>query len=641
MNFKSFNERRNFLKTVGSAAAAGAVPTLDVLNNMAHAAGGIDPAQVGVDYKAIVCVFFYGGQDHSNILIPYQDGDAAGTATAGTTVEFDRYALARSNFSTANPTGDAPTQAIGSPNLAYTRALLAPTALPATVVNSLTGTTAATAAGWTTNTHGRQFALHPSYSELAALYNAANSKLAVVANVGPLIAPLSRAQWYGSSATRPPVPLNLYSHDDQQKSWMSGTANIANPSVGTGGRIANHSAITTLNANALVPTQISLDGSNSFMLTDVNPSPSAIAYQIGTGSIGRLQTGTTTPPWTTVGTTTCNTLPSFVAGNPSSPYCMSGGPVTLNSGYNGNATLKGAFTSRMNGVSEASSIYSDQWRKTMRASIDTQVVLAQAFLNSPPTEDIVTPFVPIIGSGSTYNYLAAQLRMVASMIRASSQLGDSGTPLKRQVFFVAIGGFDTHGNEFWDSNPRINRQISQAINAFWTAMGSIKIVGDVPGSTASAQGNVTLVTMSDFGRTLDSNGAGSDHGWGTHQIVLGGAVKGGKIYGQNHNVTAAQAGTSPYMGTDAVIREDLTAGAMPRIGIPPGSGAPNTAGSRCKGLNHMLDRGELLPTTSGDAVMATIAKWFGIPPAELTGATGVFPTLAAAHPNGSDIGFMS
>ena len=97
----------------------------------------------------------------------------------------------------------------------------------------------------------------------------------------------------------------------------------------------------------------------------------------------------------------------------------------------------------------------------------------------------------------------------------------------------------------------------------------------------------------------------------------------------------------PYLGTSPTIREDLTAGAIPRIGIPPGSSAPNTAGSRCNGLNHMLDRGELLPTTSGDAVMATVAKWFGIPPAELTGATGVFPTLAAAHPNGSDIGFMS
>lgn len=648
MNFKSlspfasFKQRRDFLKIAGSAAAAGALPTLDALTNVAHAAGGIDPAQVAADYKAIVCVFFYGGQDHSNLLIPYQDGNAAGTLPATTTVEFDRYALARSNFSTANPGGDTPNQANG--NLAFTRAQLAATALPATTGNSLNGgASAPTAAGWTTNTHGRQFALHPNYAELKALYD--SQQLAVIANVGPLIAPINRAQWYGPSASRPATPANLYSHDDQQKSWMSGTANITNPSVGIGGRIANDAAITALNAGALVATQISIDGSNTFMLTDLNPSPSAIAYQLGTGSIGRLQTATTTPVWTTVGTTTCNSDSSFIndARNASSPYCVRGGPIAISNGSgnvsSGNPTLKSAFLSRMNATSEGSSIYSDQWRQTMKQSVDTEAVISAAFINSPPTEEIVAPFIPIIGGGSTglpYNNLAAQLRMVAAMIRASSQLDASSGPLKRQIFFVGIGGFDTHGSEFWRNNVSLNGQISKAINAFWTAMGNIKVIG---APAASAQGNVTLFTMSEFGRTLDSNGEGSDHGWGTHQIVLGGAVKGGKIYGQDHNITAAQAGTSPFLGTNATVRADLTAGAVPRVGLPPNRySAPNTAGLRCNGLNHMLDRGELLPTTSSDAVVATVARWFGVPPASLG---SVFPTLATAHPVGSDIGFMS
>ena len=74
-------------------------------------------------------------------------------------------------------------------------------------------------------------------------------------------------------------------------------------------------------------------------------------------------------------------------------------------------------------------------------------------------------------------------------------------------------------------------------------------------------------------------------------------------------------------------RADLTAGAVPRIGLPPDRySAPNTAGLRCNGLNHLLDRGELLPTTSSDAVVATVAKWFGVPLADITGAAGVFPT---------------
>lgn len=623
MNFKSFKERRDFLKTVGISAVAGAVPTLDALSNVAHAAAGIDPSQVGNDYKAIVCVFLYGGQDHANLLIPYQDGNAAGDGTAATTVEFNRYAADRSNG------GSPATQTTSTGNLAYTLPLLAATALPATTVNSINGLTTPTAAGWTTNTHGRRFALHPSYAELKAIYD--TGKLAVIANVGPLVAPMTRAQWYGPSATRPKAPLNLYSHDDQTKSWMSGTANVANPAVGIGGRIANHPAIVALNAGAQVATQISVDGSNTFMLTDVNPSPGAIAYQLGTGSIGRLQTGTTTPVWATVGTVTCNTSSTFMTANPTSPYCVSGGPIGLSGGYNGNTTLKNAILARMNTTSEASSIYSDQWRQTMRQSIDTQAVIAASFLNSPPTEDIVAPFVPVVGSGSTYNYLAAQLRMVAAMIRASSQLGAGGGPIKRQIFFVGIGGFDTHGNEFWNNNPRINGYISKAINAFWTAMGNVAVIGGAPGETA--RDRVTLFTMSEFGRTLDSNGEGSDHGWGTHQFVLGGAVKGGKIYGQDHNVTTVPAGTPVYM------QIDTTAGAVPRIGLPPSpySGTTRIANQ----LNHSLSRGELLPTTSSDAVVATIAKWFGVPPASLTGPTGVFPTLAAAHPNGSDMGFMA
>ena len=284
--------------------------------------------------------------------------------------------------------------------------------------------------------------------------------------------------------------------------------------------------------------------------------------------------------------------------------------------------LKNAFLLRMNSNTESSSIYSDQWRQTMRQSIDTQAIIAASFINSPPGEEIVAPFVPVVAN----NNLAAELRMVAAMIRASAQIGS-----KRQIFFVGFGGFDTHGTEFWPSNTSNFTKISKAINAFWTAMGNVAVIGGAPGETA--RDHVTLFTMSEFGRTLDSNSGGTDHGWGTHQLVLGGAVKGGKIYGQNHNVSSVPLTTPIYMQLDA------TAGAVPRVGLPPSpySGTTRIANQ----LNHALQRGELLPTTSSDAVVATIAKWFGVPPAELTGPTGVFPTLAAAHPGGSDMGFMS
>ncbi len=621
MTPKNFQERRSFLKQATSLALASGLPTLESLTKVAHAAGGVGATEVGADYKAIVCVFLYGGQDASNVLIPYRDSNGTGTT------EYDRYRQGRANGS------DPQNQTTSTGDLSYTNAQLAATSI------SSTGTDPGTNSVFTTHTYGRQFALHPSYAELRSLYN--SGKLAVIANVGPLVAPLTRAQWYGSSATRPPLPVNLYSHDDQQKGWMSGTANVANPAVGIGGRIAANPAIAALNVGAKVSTQISIDGVNTFMLTDVGSPTTAIAYQVGTGSIGRLQTATTTPPATP---TVCNTGSTFMNNNPTSPYCVTGGPIRVSNGYSWNSPLYNAFRGRINATAENVSVYHDQWRQTMNQSIQTEIDVSSAFLNSPPTEEIVAPFQTVLSVDSG-NDLAKQLRMVAAMIRASNQLGaTAATPVKRQIFFVSIGGFDTHGTEFWDNNPRLNGRISKAINAFWSAMGNVRIrdaagTGYLPGS---AQDRVTLLTMTDFGRTLDSNGAGSDHGWGSHHFVLGGAVQGGKIYGMNHNVS--QAYIDSLTTTSKVwVSPDTTCGAVPRVGIPPDryNSSLTAPGAKCNGLNHALDRGELLATTSGDAVMATIAKWFGVPLTTNAEIDAMFPTVRAAHPNGFDMGFLA
>ena len=643
MNFKSFQQRRDFLKTASSLAVASGVPALDALTNIALAAAPSGVTQVDSGYKAIVCVFFYGGQDNANILIPYRDSDGVGTT------EYNRYRTGRA-FTPASGIPDPQNQTTTSGDLSYSNAQLAATALNLTAGTVDPGISST----FTKHTYGRRFALHPSYSELAALYN--SGKLAVVSNVGPLVSPIDRNQWY--TGTGGPRPLNLYSHDDQQKAWMSGMASTASPDRGIGGRIASNPAIAALNAGSQVSTQISLDGTNTFMLADPAGPTNAIAYQVGYGSIGRLRNGTTNPVWVTPGVVTCDTGTTFITNNPTSPYCVVGGPIKLTGGFAGNSTLYSAFRTRISNVPESVSVYHDQWRQTMDQSIDTETAISAAFVNFPPTEDVVGPFQPIIGSYSTnnFNYLAAELRMVASLIRASVQLGAGGTPLKRQIFFVGVGGFDTHGTEFWNNNPTINRQVSQAINAFWTAMGNVQVTtGGVP-TGANAQSAVTLLTMTDFGRTHDSNGQGSDHGWGSHHIVLGGAVRGGAIYGMNHNIQAGStqaagtvpaAGTSRYLGQDAVTRADLTCGAVPRIGIPPDpyNGALTAAGSRCNGLNHCLSRGELLATTSGDAVMATIAKWFGVPMPDNASVDAMFPTLRATHPNtnwtSSDMGFMN
>jgi uncharacterized protein (DUF1501 family) len=504
---------------------------------------------------------------------------------------------------------------------------------------------------------------------LRALFNEEpNSKLAIMANVGPLLSKLDRDQWF--SDRHGALPINLYSHDDQQKAWMSGTSNEVNPTVGIGGRIAAVDEIQSFNKaggiDAKVSTQISIDGTNAFMLSGLTAPASAIAYQMGSGDVGRLRNGTTTPVWDTVGVVTCDTGSTFINNNPTSPYCLNGGPKRVSNGYSWNTPMMAAVTARMSSAPEGVSIYHDQWRQIMRQSIDTELSIRQAFIASPTTEDVLQPFVAIDQYNGNTNWLARQLRTVAAMIRASNQLGPTVTqPLKRQVFFVGMGGgFDSHGDDFWPDNRNLNRMISQALNAFWTSLGRIRVLNSSGGVVAgtTAQDRVTTFTMSEFGRTLDSNGDGSDHGWGNYQIVLGGAVRGGKIYGMNHNVADGDIPMDKQFTTikSRFMAVDNTAGAVPRCGVPPvwwnSSSGTNAAGGKAQMLpvpgvtgpiylNHSLDRGELIPTMASDAMVATIANWFGVPSSKITGTTPggnyVFPTLHGVHGNNWNVGFMN
>jgi uncharacterized protein (DUF1501 family) len=153
--------------------------------------------------------------------------------------------------------------------------------------------------------------------------------------------------------------------------------------------------------------------------------------------------------------------------------------------------------------------------------------------------------------------------MVARLISASPSLG-----LKRQVFFVQLGGWDLHAAQLVNATPTsgahadLFAQISQAVNAFYTATGELGVANQV-----------TLFTASDFGRTYRSNGDGSDHGWGNHQFMVGGAVKGGDIYGK-----------------------------MPTLTV----GGPDDT-----------SLGRWIPTVSVDEYAATLATWFGVSSTDL------------------------
>jgi uncharacterized protein (DUF1501 family) len=156
------------------------------------------------------------------------------------------------------------------------------------------------------------------------------------------------------------------------------------------------------------------------------------------------------------------------------------------------------------------------------------------------------------------NPLAAQLKIVARLIGARAALG-----LRRQVFFVSLGGFDNH-NLLMQDHPNLMTRLGAAMSAFHAAAIELGVAS-----------KVTTFTASDFGRTLSSNADGSDHGWGSHQFVMGGAVNGGRFYG-----------TAPHVSIQT---------------------------------NDQVGQGRLLPSTSVDEFAATLARWFGCSASELPG----------------------
>ena len=187
------------------------------------------------------------------------------------------------------------------------------------------------------------------------------------------------------------------------------------------------------------------------------------------------------------------------------------------------------------------------------------------------------------------NPLADQLKMVARLIGARNTLGN-----KRQVFFVSMGGFDLHDN-LVSLEPALLGRVSDAMTTFYNATVELGIAD-----------KVTAFTASDFGRTLASNGDGADHGWGSHHFMVGGAVKGKAFYG-----------------------------------TPPPVSVGSTTGPDDQ---WHVGQGRLLPSTSVDQYATTLAQWFGVADAELSGIlpnSGHFGASAGRPDYPSNLGFMA
>jgi uncharacterized protein (DUF1501 family) len=478
------HSRRAFLKRAGQLAFTGAaLPTAINLAALGEAAA----FNAGSDYKALVCVFLYGGCDYANTLIP---ADAASYAayqsirgTTGSTLQ-NGIALGRTP------------ETIGGVNVpGINSSLLAPVA----------GGEPVSAIGQT----GLQYALHPSMSGMQNLFN--TQKAAVLLNCGPLVVPLSKANYNSNNRTLYPLPPKLFSHNDQQSIWQSSSPEGS--TIGWGGNIGD--LALSSNGSSSLFTCISVTGNAVFLSGD-----NALSYQVGRNGAVRINA---------VGT----------------PYSFGAVGTAIN---------------QLISPAGRSNILEREYSTVTKRAVDAEGAITNAIAGFPTN---VAPFSAFPANNS----LSDQLRMVARLIAARNTLNT-----KRQVFMVSLGGFDSHDNLMSDHARNMER-VSSAMTAFHDAMTALGVAD-----------KVTAFTATDFGRTLSSNGDGSDHGWGSHQFIVGGAVNGGRFYGY----------------------------------APPVSVSDTSAPAD----QWHVRQGRLLPSTGVDQYAATLAKWFGVSDLELVGTAG-------------------
>ncbi|HEV2853562.1 MAG TPA: DUF1501 domain-containing protein [Thermoanaerobaculia bacterium] len=455
--------RRQFLRQTACAAVG-----MTALGNTVFDLQRIAAAAPLTDSKTLVCIFLYGGNDGNNVIVPTLAADYAQYAAARAALALPQSSLL-SLQPLATPPGDA-----------------------------------------------RTWGLHPSLARVQGLFN--SGRAAVVANVGPLVAPLTREEYLSRTAA---VPPQLFSHSDQTVHWQTSLPDQP-ARTGWGGRTAD--LLRSLNENARISMSVSVAGTNTFQVGNA-----VTQYQVSPeGPVG---------------------LTSYV-------------PAAQGADASSNAIR--ALLARSYG-----NLFERAYSGVFKRALDNQELLSGALAVAPP---LTTQF--------PQTDLGLQLQMIVRLISVREPLG-----LRRQIFFCAAQGYDTHGGQIGASaldgaHAGLLSELDGALGAFDAAMTELNVAD-----------SVTAFTASDFGRTYVSNGDGSDHGWGSHHFVLGGAVRGGRLYGQ-----------------------------IPTLAV----GGPDDAGD-----------GRWIPTTSVDEYSATLARWFGVANSDLP---LVLPNLGRfANP---DLGFL-
>lgn len=482
MNFINTHQttRRAFLKRSAQLAIAGTATPL-ALN---LAAMGEAAAMTATDYKALVCVFLYGGNDYANTVVRFDDAGHA-------------------QYTQLRGAGSGGT-------LATSKASLAPTELKPTVALA----------------NGMKYALAPEMAGMARIFD--QGRLAVQLNVGPLVVPLTRDQYNARGLALPP---KLFSHNDQQSIWQAQGAEGS--TRGWGGNLGD----------------LALSSNTDAMFTCISVAGNAV----------------------------------FLSGQNALQYqCSRAGAVAVEA-VRGNAYGQFMYEPAMRAAFEQmiqqpqTHVLANEYNRVMQRSLAAETKVTSAIGG-----------VQLATAFPAGNSLGEQLKMVARLVGGRSSLG-----AKRQVFMVSLDGFDVHDG-MATRQPALLKKLSEALTAFDSALLELGVAD-----------KVTTFTASEFGRTLSVNGDGTDHGWGGHQFVMGGAVKGKAFYG-----------------------------------TPPPLSVGNTSAPDDQ---WHVGQGRLLPSTSVDQFAATMAKWFGVNDTELYRVLpnlGNFGERAGRLDYPADLGFM-
>jgi uncharacterized protein (DUF1501 family) len=384
------------------------------------------------------------------------------------------------------------------------------------------------------NSDGNTYGMHPSCPELVELFG--EGKLAFLFNAGTLVYPITRAQYLAGTVQQPP---QLFSHADQQTQWQTSIPDQP-PTTGWGGRVAD--LLNSVQPNAPISLMVTLAGANTFEVGNI-----VSQYSVSTSGAVSLSL-----PTTPSGGASTNRLPALMN--------ILGLPYT--------------------------NLQAQAYASVAQQAINTGALLNNAISNTASATYWKTNFPVTIkppeGGAAFTSTLSPQLEMVARLIAAgNTPLAQGGFGMKRQIFFCQVGGYDLHtgqtnysagdpNNVLQGAHTNLLAELSQSMNAFQRAMEQLGL-----------SDQVTSFTCSDFSRTFPSNGEGSDHGWGSHHLILGGAVKGQMTYGQFPVQTI---------------------------------NGPNDTNT-----------GRWIPTTAIDQYFATLATWFGI---DADNLATVFPNLS-------------